>query len=160
KNLERLLRAYARSTRQWRLVLAGMRGFHAQRIEALVAELGLSEKTEIPGWLPREKVLDLYAHAHAFVYPSTFEGFGMPVLESLAAGIPTACSDIPPLREVAADAALYFDPQDENAIRAALERIGSDESMRTKLSQAGPNRARPFTWERAVQSTLDVLKNA
>ncbi len=85
----------------------------------------------------------------------------MPVLEALAAGIPTACSDIPPLREVAGSsseaAALFFDPLDEDQIATALERIVSDENLRRELSQAGPNRARPFTWDRTAKLTLDAI---
>jgi len=81
----------------------------------------------------------------------------MPLLEALAAGIPTACSDIPPLREVAGDAALFFDPLDEAAIAAAIERVMNDPSLRERLAQAGPERARPFTWERAAEQTLKAL---
>ena len=81
----------------------------------------------------------------------------MPVLEALAAGIPAACSDIPPLREVAGDAALFFDPLDENAIGDAIERVMVDSTLRERLAHAGPERARPFTWERCAQQTLEVL---
>jgi len=99
----------------------------------------------------------LYARAAACVIPSTFEGFGMPVLEALAAGIPTACSDIPPLRESAGDAALFFDPLDENAIAAALDRITEDELLRRALAQSGPQQARLFTWENTARKTLEIL---
>jgi glycosyltransferase involved in cell wall biosynthesis len=81
----------------------------------------------------------------------------MPVLEALAAGIPVACSEIPPLREVAGDAALFFDPLDEEAIASALDRITEDVNLRAKLAAAGPDRARPFTWQRAAQQTLEAL---
>ena len=81
----------------------------------------------------------------------------MPVLEALAAGIPVACSDIPPLREVAGDAALYFDPLNEDEIASAIERIMSDEELQERLATAGPERARPFTWERCAEQTLQVL---
>src|SRR5262249_12986370 len=108
KNLGRLIRAYERSNRDFGLTLAGMRGFAAEGLERLVSELKLNDRVRITGWIAREEVLKLYANALAFVYPSSFEGFGMPVLEAMAAGIPTACADIPPLREVAAEAALFF----------------------------------------------------
>ena len=157
KNIERLLRAYSRTARDYRLVLAGMRGFQAPQIEALIAELALRDDVDIPGWMPREDLYGYYARAHAFVYPSTFEGFGMPVLEALAAGIPTACADIPPLREVAGDAALFFDPLEEDAIVRALDRICTNDELRRKLSQVGPERARSFTWERAARMTLDAI---
>jgi|SRR5579872_2202251 len=148
KNLDRLIRAYARKKREYRLVIAGMRGFYADQIDALIAELAVP--VQLTGWIPRKDLLRLYEHALAFVYPSTFEGFGMPVLEAMAAGIPLACSDIPPLREVAGDSAVYFDPSDEAAISDALDRV----------VQGGPDgreRARGFSWEAAARSTLKLL---
>jgi glycosyltransferase involved in cell wall biosynthesis len=157
KNLTRLIRAFGLKPRDFRLILAGLRGFHAESIERLIEELGVRDSVQITGWVPREELYSMYARARAFVYPSTFEGFGMPVLEALAAGIPVACSDIPPLREVAGDAALFFDPLDEGAIAAAIERITTDTELRQTLSLAGPDRARPFTWKRCAEQTLGVL---
>jgi glycosyltransferase involved in cell wall biosynthesis len=152
KNLDRLIRAYSRQKREYRLVLAGMRGFHAEAIDKLA-----TGGVQLTGWIPREELYGLYAGTLAFVYPSTFEGFGMPVLEAIAAGIPTACSDIPPLREVAGEAALFFDPLSEDAVAGALDRIVSDEQLRTRLTAEGPERARGFTWERAAEQTLEAL---
>src|SRR4029079_8234520 len=123
-------------------------GFHAKAVEALIAQLHLGDSVHLTGWIPREELYGLYARAAARVIPSTFEGVGMPVLEALAAGIPTACSDIPPLRESAGDAALFFDPLDEDAIDTAVDRVMNDAPLRERLGQAGPERARPFTWER------------
>jgi glycosyltransferase involved in cell wall biosynthesis len=157
KNLDRLIRAYARRKRDFKLVIAGMRGFHAEAIDKLIVELGVADGVTITGWISREELYRLYARAHAFIYPSTFEGFGMPVLEAMAAGIPTACSEIPPLREVAGDAALFFDPESDDALALAMERIVGDEPLRRTLAAAGPERARPFTWERAADETLRVL---
>ena len=157
KNHERLLRAYARRPRRERLVLAGMAGFHTQSVRALIAELRLGDAVHLTGWIPREELYELYAHASACIIPSTFEGFGMPVLEALAAGIPTACSDIRPLRESAGDAALFFDPFDEDAIAAALDRITEDERLRRTLTESGPGQARSFTWERTARQTLETL---
>lgn len=157
KNHERLLRAYARRPRRERLVLAGMAGFHADSVKVLIAELRLDDTVHVTGWIPREELYELYKHAYACVIPSTFEGFGMPVLEALAAGIPTACSDIPPLRESAGDAALFFDPFDEDAIAAALDRITEDERLRQTLAESGPRQARSFTWERTARQTLEIL---
>ena len=157
KNIERLIRAYARGRRDRRLVLAGMRGFHTNAIVALIEQLSLKDSVLITGWLGRQELLALYANADAFVYPSTFEGFGMPVLEALAAGIPTACSAIPPLREVAGDAVIFFDPLDPAEIARALVRVTTDETVRKRLAQAGPERAKPFTWRRTAEQTLQVL---
>jgi glycosyltransferase involved in cell wall biosynthesis len=157
KNMPRLIRAFGTKKRDFRLILAGMRGFHTGAIEALIAEMDLQDAVQITGWVSRDDPYELFARARAFIYPSTFEGFGMPVLEALAAGIPTACSDIPPLREVAGDAALFFDPLDEDAIAAAIERVMTDAPLRERLTQAGPERARPFTWERSAEQTLKAL---
>jgi glycosyltransferase involved in cell wall biosynthesis len=157
KNLDRLIRAYARRNRNWGLVVAGMRGFFADTLDALIKELGVQDSVRLTGWIPREELLQLYARTQAFVYPSTFEGFGMPVLEAMAAGIPVACSDIPPLREVAGDAALFFNPLNEDAIADALDRITADTGLRAQLAETGPGRARAFTWERAARETLAAL---
>jgi glycosyltransferase involved in cell wall biosynthesis len=134
-----------------------MRGFIAEALDALIAELGVKDSVRLTGWIPRDELLLLYSRAQAFVYPSIFEGFGMPVLEAMAAGIPVACSDIPPLREVAGEAALFFDPLNEDAIAIAVESIVTDETLRARLEKAGPQRARTFSWERAAQETLAAL---
>lgn len=157
KNLERLIRAYARQKCEQRLVLAGMRGFQTAAIEQLIQDLGLGDSVRLTGWLPHDELLRFYERAYAFVYPSTFEGFGIPVLEALAAGIPVACSDIPPLREVAGDAALFFDPLNEDSISEALDHISTNDALRARLAKAGPERARLFTWRRAAELTLQTI---
>jgi glycosyltransferase involved in cell wall biosynthesis len=157
KNHERLLRAYARRSRVERLVLAGIPGLHAKAVKTLIEELDLEDSVRLTGWIPNEQLYRLYEQAFAYINPSTFEGFGMPVLEALAAGIPTACSDIPALREIAGEAALFFDPLDEDAIAEALDRIAGDEHLRRALALAGPLRARSFTWERTARDTLETL---
>jgi glycosyltransferase involved in cell wall biosynthesis len=157
KNLDRLIRVYGRHKHRFRLVLAGMRGFDTRSLERSIAELGLSDSVKLTGWIAREELYRLYERALAFIYPSTFEGFGMPVLEAMAAGIPTACADIPPLREVAGEAALFFDPLNEDAIGAALDLITTDGALRGRLAEAGPARARGFTWEKTALATLRAL---
>ena len=87
-------------------MIAACADFHGCHLEGLREELGLADAVEFTGWIPRDELYDLYARAWAFVYPSTFEGFGLPVLEALAAGVPTACSHIEPLAGIAGDAAL------------------------------------------------------
>src|SRR5262249_37852265 len=144
KNLDRLVRAYARKKRDFRLVIAGMRGFHADALEALVARLDAGDSVRLTGWIPREELYRFYERAQACIFPSTFEGFGIRVLEAMAAGVPLACSDIPPLREIADGAALMFDPLSEEALEEALERIMTEETLRARLTEAGPARARQF----------------
>lgn len=163
KNLVALIRAFAAFRRghpDFRLVIAGFHGFHADQVRTAIAGLGLESQVRLTGWIPREELLDLYRRACAFVYPSTFEGFGMPVLEALAAGIPTACSAIEPLSGIAGQAALQFDPADEGAIASTLSRLVSDMDLREKLAQSGPARAAGFTWRKTAEATLQLLRDA
>jgi glycosyltransferase involved in cell wall biosynthesis len=162
KNQERLLRAFARfrqSHPEYRLVICGMRGFHTARVLDLISELTLQHWVEIPGWIPREQLYRYYREAQAFVYPSLFEGFGLPVLEAMAAGLPTACSDIPVLREVAGSAALLFDPMDEETIAAALRQLVRDNALRQRLSAEGPAHAAGFSWNRSAEQTVRLLEH-
>jgi glycosyltransferase involved in cell wall biosynthesis len=163
KNLDRLIRAFAdfrRARPEFRLVIAGMRGQQSKDLHRLARKLGLAEAVRFTGWIPREELYSLFRDAHAFIYPSSFEGFGMPVLEALASGIPTVCSEIPPIREFVGKAALCFDPSDVGAIREAIERIVSDEDLRGRLSAEGPARASQFSWDTTARETLAVLETA
>jgi glycosyltransferase involved in cell wall biosynthesis len=152
KNLDRLLRVHAETHAQNnaapRLVLTGVRGFAARQIESLA-----SGSVELTGWIPREQLYELYRGALGFIYPSTFEGFGMPVLEAMAAGVPVACSDIPPLREIAGSTVHFFDPASDNEIRDALLLLAS----RKISTEASQRRAAEFTWEKTARATLDYL---
>jgi glycosyltransferase involved in cell wall biosynthesis len=157
KNLDGLLRAFAefRKTHlDFRLVVCGMHGFVSGPLHDLRERLGLADAVEFPGWIPRDDLLDLFARAAAFIYPSRFEGFGMPVLEALAAGIPTACSDIEPLRSIAGGAAILFDPSDVAAMARAMEQLLTEDGSR------GPARAAEFTWRATAEGTLNVLREA
>lgn len=163
KNLERLVRCFASFHKHhpdFRLVLAGLHGFHTEALQSLIQELGIQSAIEITGWIPREDLYRLFRHAWAFFYPSTFEGFGMPVIEALAAGIPTGCSSIDPIRGIAADAALQFDPHDDAALARAMERLAGDDELRSYLAAAGPRRAQSFRWETAANETLRALEAA
>ena len=163
KNLDLLVSAFAEFRRgrpEFRLVIAGMRGFHAEALEHRIAAENASDFVRLTGWIPREQLYDLFRDAWAFVYPSTFEGFGMPVLEAMAAGVPLVCSSIPPLREVAAGAALYFDPGDRSALLDAMRRVVEDEPLRERLAAEGRERAREFSWERSARAVLNSLERA
>jgi glycosyltransferase involved in cell wall biosynthesis len=94
------------------------------------------------------------------VFPSLYEGFGLPVLEAMARGVPVACSDGSSLPEVAGDAALLFDPEDTGAIRAAMERLLADRAERERLARRGRERAAAFTWERTAQLTAAAYARA
>lgn len=163
KGLVPLVRAFARVRQaqpKFRLVITGVRGFHAQAVEDAIAKSGLGDSVRLTGWVPRDELYNLFRRAFAFVYPSTFEGFGMPVIEALAAGLPTACSAIEPLSTLAGSAALQFEPANEAAIAAALLRLISDSDLRARLATEGPSRARQFSWEKAAEATLSALREA
>jgi glycosyltransferase involved in cell wall biosynthesis len=161
KNHDRLLRVFRRLLEDrpgMRLVLTGVRGFVGSRVEELIIELGLEPSVDVLGWLPREELYDVYRRATAFIYPSRFEGFGMPVLEALAAGLPSACSNIEPLRSISGGAALLFDPDDDEQILAALLSITGPE--RDVLAKLGPPRAREFTWRRTAEIVVRSIEDS
>lgn len=161
KNLARLLSAFETLHVEYpnlRLVIAGMKGFHTEVLERLIRRLSLEGAVTITGWIPREQLYELYAKAYAFVYPSEFEGFGMPVSEALAAALPVACSSIPPLREIAGDHACYFQPSSEEDLLKALRQVLFDEAKRASLQKLGPRQVARLSWNASAQATLDVLR--
>jgi glycosyltransferase involved in cell wall biosynthesis len=163
KNLDRLLQAFAefrRSRPEFHLVIAGFEGFAAQALAARRHDLGLDDAVTFTGWIPRQELYDLFEHADACIAPSQFEGFGMPVSESLAAGIPTACSTIAPFDEIAGDTAVRFSPNSVVEMTEALHKITGDPEFRAHARIAGPSRARLFNWTRTARLTLDAIEKA
>ncbi len=158
KNLPRLIEAVAGMEPGARPVLV-MPGYPTQQddeLRARAAELRAGDDVRILGWVDDADLEGLYALADAFVFPTLFEGFGLPVLEAMARGLPVACSDLPVLREVAGDAALMFDPRDVGAMRAAIERVlagGPD-------AERGRAQAARFTWERTAELTAASYRRA
>jgi glycosyltransferase involved in cell wall biosynthesis len=162
KNLLALIGALARIPAESRpvLVLAGYPTEHEAQLRELTRSLGLDEHVRFPGWLSEADVEGLWAIAAAFVFPSLYEGFGLPVLEAMVRGVPVACSNASSLPEVAGDAALLFDPRDEGALAVALERLLDDAALAQRLRVAGRERARQFTWERSARATIDSYRRA
>ncbi|MCX6632193.1 MAG: glycosyltransferase family 1 protein [Candidatus Solibacter sp.] len=162
KNLDGLLRAFAvfrQRHPEYRLVVSGIHGFFSAELHALRDRLHLADCVEFPGWIPREQLYGFYARADAFLYPSLFEGFGLPVLEALAAGVPTGCSQIEPVNSIAAGAALKFDPRDPSAIAEVMHRLVADGELRERLAVAGPLRAAEFSWRTTAEGVLDVFRD-
>lgn len=162
KNLLALIGALARIPAQRRpvLLLPGYPTRHEQELRERARSLELEPDVRFVGWVSAEDLEGLWSIADAFVYPSLYEGFGLPVLEAMARGVPVACSNASSLPEVAGDAALMFDPHDERAIAAAIERLLSDAPETERLRAAGLQQVAHFTWRRTAELTLDSYGRA
>jgi len=141
------------------LVLVGDAGFGYDDVQYTITEYNLENSVYLPGWVKEDKLPYIFAGAAAFIFPSKHEGFGIPILQAAACGVPVAVSDIPVLHEVAGEAALYFNHQDKFAIEAAMFQIVSDEMLRRDLVAKGLKRVKKFSWRRCAADTLDILTN-
>ena len=162
KNLERLFEAFLgiATERQPTLVVPGYPTFHEPALRARAEALEGGARIRFTGWLEDDLLDGLYRAASCFVFPSLAEGFGLPVLDALVRGTPTACSNASSLPEVAGDAVVYFDPMDVGEMTRAIERLLADVALRDRLRRAGLQRARAFTWERTAESTLASYERA
>ena len=162
KNLGRLLEALASMPPDRRpvLLLPGYPTEHEAELRQQSTALGIDDDTRFLGWVDSDEIEGLYALADGFVMPSLYEGFGLPVLEAMARGVPVACSDRSSLPEVAGDAALLFDPEDVGAIASALDTLVHDPATAERLRAAGPKRAAEYSWERTARMTLEAYGRA
>lgn len=157
KNLVRLIEAFERAAPPpWRLVLAGGAGYGAGEVQERIRSSPGAERITWTGWLPDEEVERLYRRASVFAFPSLDEGFGIPVLEAMAHGVPVLSSTRGALPEVCGDAALLVDPYHVDGIAQALASLIRDESLRGRLAEAGRARAAQFPWERTVSEIWSV----
>ncbi|MCA9174826.1 MAG: glycosyltransferase family 4 protein [Planctomycetales bacterium] len=164
KNHVRLIEAFNELKRKHglphRLLLPGSDWCRADRIHRAAALSPWSHDIVLPGFVPSELLPLLYNAADVHVFPSLYEGFGLPLLEAMATGVPTACSNTSSLPEVAGDAAELFDPLEVDDIVAAIERLIFDGPRRQQLIVRGLSRAKTFSWERTARQTLSVLEEA
>lgn len=157
KNLVRLVAAFDRHVpAPWRLVLAGADGFDAEPIHQRIAASPARDRIETLGWVDDQQLDALYRRASVFAFPSLDEGFGIPVLEAMAHGLPVVSSNRSALPEACGDAAILVDPLEEEALGAALGELISSPQRRAKLASDGRARAREYSWERAVNATWRV----
>ena len=139
-----------------KLVLAGGKGWYFETIFQTVADLGLADDVIFPGYVPAADLPDWYRAAAVFVYPSLYEGFGLPVLEAMACGVPVICSRTPSLLEVAGDAALTVEPDDAAGLAHALALLLAQPGLHAHLAARGLAQARRFTWRRCAEQTIAV----
>jgi glycosyltransferase involved in cell wall biosynthesis len=162
KNLIRLLDALDSIPAERRpvLVIPGYKTWHEEELEEHVRKLGIGDDVRLLGWVSEEEIEGLYALARMYVFPSLYEGFGLPVLEAMQRGVPVACADRTSLPEVAGGAALLFDPEEPAEIAAAIERLLTDEPERERLRAAGLARAAQFTWDETARLTAASYERA
>lgn len=156
KNEERLLRAFAQATLPSTVRLC-LSGTPTPALTDLLATLGIAARVQFLGRVAEADLPALYRGAQALVFPSLYEGFGLPVLEAMACGTPVITSTTTALPEVAGDAALLVDPLQEGAIAAAMERLFMDDTLSAQLREKGLQRARQFSWEAVAQRVTGVL---
>ncbi len=161
KNHQVLVHAFAKRAdelKSYRLVLVGDPVHRFGNMRQTVAQCGVDGRVYCPGRLPIEDIVLLYSHADLFVFPSLYEGFGMPVIEAMACGTPVVTSNRASLPEVAGDAAMLVNPDSDEELAEALVRVLRDMPLRESLRAKGFERARQFTWERAARQTLAVYR--
>lgn len=142
------------------LVLAGGAGWKTSALSDRIAASPFRDRIHLPGYATPKTARDLYQAAEVFVYPSLSEGFGLPVLEAMACGVPVVASTAEALAEVAGDAALYAAPRDAGGFARQIETLLDDRGLASRLAAAGLSRAATFTWEAAAEETARVLEEA
>ncbi|HEX2914879.1 MAG TPA: glycosyltransferase family 1 protein [Chloroflexia bacterium] len=163
KNIAGLLEAFARIQPGYpglKLVIAGKRQWQTAEIDAAFARLGQSAPVHFTGYLAESDLPALYSAATAFVFPSLYEGFGLPPLEAMACGTPVVTSNLSSLPEVVGEAALTVNPHSVKELGAAIKRVLSEPDLRADLRQRGLERAALFSWERAAHETLEAYHHA
>jgi glycosyltransferase involved in cell wall biosynthesis len=160
KNLRRLLDAFAlykeQATIQYPIVLAGGKGWLEDELEEFVHGLGLSDNVHMLGYISDEELTWLYSNCFGFVYPSVYEGFGLPVLEAMGFGAAVITSNTTSLSEVTEDAAHYVNPFDKQDIAMAFKKLGEDASYRTELKKRAIKQSKKFSWRKSAAEVLDV----
>ncbi len=160
KNIARLVKAFETMPSGWRLTLAGATdGYEAAAELRALEESPRRSDIDVPGYVDSATLASLYARASIFAFPSLDEGFGIPVLEAMAHGIPVITSQCSALPEAAGDAAILVNPFDTDELAAALNRLAADQDLRADLIRRGVDRARLFPWNAAVEKTWDVYQS-
>ncbi len=162
KNIAALIRAFARLSHggDYRLAVAGHLPRGAESLPELAESLGVGSRVIFTGYVSEELKARLLRNARLLAFPSLYEGFGLPVIEAMQAGVPVACSRAAALPEIAGAAARFFDPHDIEDIRSALDELLTDEHLRARLVEAGRLNARRFSWASTARRTMWVYRHA
>lgn len=158
KNLSRLVEAFETVDPAYRLVLAGSNGYGVEEILARIEKSPAADRISVLGYVTNAELAEYYARATIFAFPSLDEGFGMPVIEAMAAGTPVIASNSSALPEVAGNAAILVDPDDTAGLAEALRTLTGNRDLRNEYSRRGLERAGLFTWNNAVHKTWDVYR--
>ncbi len=162
KNLQRVIRSYGRLRRDrgvdLDLILAGQSTWGSSRIVSEITRNRLEKNVHLTGFVSTEDLVALYKHAEFSVYASLYEGFGLPVLESMTCGTPVITSNVSSMPEIAGDAAVLVDPRSEEELQEAMARLAEDEGLRRRLRERGLRRAAEFSWRRAAERTLEIYR--
>jgi glycosyltransferase involved in cell wall biosynthesis len=162
KNTLRLVHAYLRLLRQnnisENLVISGYANWEKSESYRVVKEAGAESRVKFLNFITIDELAMLYRNAVVFVYPSLYEGFGIPILEAFSSGCPVIASNVTSIPEVGGDAALYFDPRSEDQIANSLQLVLSDSVLRETLKEKGRVRAKQFSWSETARKTLAVYK--
>ena len=159
KNIARLVEAFETVDSSWRLVIVGARGYGSGEILRRIGQSPARDRISVTGYVSPETLAAHYASAMIFAFPSLDEGFGMPLLEAMAAGIPIVTSNRSALPEVAGDAAILVDPESTAPLGKALRDLAGSPERRHELSLLGEKRAELFTWEKAVSETWQIYQD-
>jgi glycosyltransferase involved in cell wall biosynthesis len=158
KNVDGLFGAYELACRDWPdpppLVVVGIRGRHQERLEAMVRDWKGGGRIVFPGWVDAPTLAALYRQARVFVFASKYEGFGIPPLEAMSAGVPVVSSNRTSLAEVCGDAAITLDPEDLPRFAREIRRVFDDEALRADLIARGRSHVATFTWRRTAEVTI------
>jgi len=163
KNLITLLRGYALLREKFQpppLVIGGPKGWHHQEVFFVAEQLGLQEDVLFPGYISQEELALWYNAAELFIYPTLYEGFGLPPLEAMACGTPVIISNTSSLPEVVGGAGILVSPESVEEIAEAMQRLLTDHSLRAEMRTRGLDRAREFSWHKAAQQTVKVYEQA
>ena len=162
KNTPTLINAFAifkenNDDAKEKLVLAGDASFGFDEAKYIIEEYGLDAEIIIPGWVEEEDLPYIYSGAKTFIFPSKYEGFGIPIIQAMACGVPVVASNIPVLKEIAGEAAIFFDPNDKKNMAKVMTEVANNKELREKLIKNGYKRVKDFSWEKSAEVTLKEI---